>query len=141
MAFLAQHWLAILGVLATLVGTAGLGGMLKTWLDHKRWKRKDTDEVALELVKRLEGRVTKLEGDLERERAACAADLAVHRHRINNQRQMIYSLLHLFEMPATRRRDALTAIRSEIAGMENAEATERAIVSTAPLGPEGRSDD
>ena len=107
--------------------------MLKTWLDHKRGVRKDTDEVALGLVGKLETRVGKLEGDLERERAACAADLSAHRHRINNQRTMIYALLHLFDMPIARRKEAIVRIRTDIAAMELAEATEKAIIVSAPL--------
>ncbi|WP_066795015.1 hypothetical protein [Sphingomonas soli] len=121
------------GIMA-LVGTAGIGGMLKTWLDHSRGKRKQTDDVALALVNRLESRVEKLEGDLEKERARCDAELGVHRHVNKNQRTMIYALLHLFDMPAARRKVALVSIRTELAAMEMAEAQEKAIIAAAPLG-------
>lgn len=126
-------WLTISTLIIGAIGTAGIGGMLKTWLDHLRGKRKQTDEVALSLVQTLESRVGKLEGDLEKERARCDAELGVHRHRLVNQRTIIYSLLHLFDMPATRRKDALTNLRKEIAAMEQAEATEKAIIAAAPF--------
>lgn len=128
--------LTILGALAALLGTAGIGGMLKTLLDHQRGKRKQSDDVAMELVKLLETRVKALESALEIERDRCDAELQVHRHRINNQRTIIYSLLHLFDVPATRRKEMLEGIRQNLAAMEQAEAVEKAIVATAPLKAE-----
>jgi hypothetical protein len=125
--------LTILGVLAALLGTAGLGGVLKTWLDHQRGKRKQSDDVAMALVEKLEARVEKLEGSLEREQERCEAMLGIHRHRINNQRTIIYSLLHLFDMPAARRKAALVIVRADLASMEQAEAVEKGIVAAAPL--------
>lgn len=127
-------WVAVVGLILSAIGTAGIGGMLKTWLDHKRGERKQTDDVAMALVNRLETRVEKLEGDLEKERARCDAELGVHRHMNRNQRAMIYALLHLFDMPAARRKTALVAIRTELAAMELAEAQEKAIIAAAPLG-------
>ncbi len=77
------------------------------------------------LVSRLEGRVEKLEAALEKERDRCDAELKVLRHRINNQRTLIYSLLHLFDVPVAKRKAALDGIRSELATLEQAEALEK----------------
>jgi hypothetical protein len=122
-----------LALLGAILGPAGIGFLLKTWLDHQRGKRKQSDDVAMALVEKLEARVEKLEGSLEREQERCEAMLGVHRHRINNQRTLIYSLLHLFDMPAARRKAALVIVRAELASMEQAEAVEKGIVAAAPL--------
>lgn len=133
-------WLTIAGMVIGAIGTAGIGGMLKTWLDHRRGTRKQSDDVAMELVGKLETRVESLEGKLgeadeamKQERARCDAELGVHRHRINNQRTLIYSLLHLFDVPATRRKAMLANVRAELAAMEQAEAAEKGIIAAAPL--------
>lgn len=72
----------------------------------------------------------RLRAELLRERQRCEAELRVVRHRTRNQRQIIYSLLHLFDVPATRRKEMLSSIRSDLAAIEQAEATESSIVST-----------
>lgn len=72
----------------------------------------------------------RLRGELLRERQRCEAELRVVRHRTRNQRQIIYSLLHLFDIPAARRKEMLASIRADLAALEQAEATESGIVST-----------
>lgn len=129
-------WATVISLVVGVVGTAGLGGMLKTWLDHLRGTRKQSDEVAMALVARLEERVKHLESTRDDERARCEAELRVQGHRINNQRLMIFSLLHLFEVPAARRKPMLDAIRAELAAMETAEAHEKGLLITAPLAAE-----
>lgn len=125
--------LLVVSAVVALIGTAGIGGMLKTWLDHLRGKRKATDDVALALVAKLETRVGKLEGDLDGERDRCEALLGIHRHKIRNQRTIIYALLHLFDMPAAKRKEALIRVRADLAAMEQAEAHESAVIAAAPL--------
>jgi hypothetical protein len=137
-------WPEILGTLPGWITAGGtmtaLGLIIKAQianrkmsLDHLRVKRKATDDVALTLVGRLETRVLKLEGDIEHERDRCEALLGVHRHKIRNQRTIIYALLHLFDMPAARRKEALVRVRADLAVMEQAEAQEGAIIAAAPL--------
>ena len=65
---------AWIGAALGLLGSAGLGGLVKTWLDHKRERRAQSDGVALELVKTLGVRVDQLEDALSEERARCEAD-------------------------------------------------------------------
>lgn len=79
----------------------------------------------------LEARMRK---ELLTERDRCDAELRMLRHRDRNRRQMIYNLLHLFDLPAARRRPILDSIRAELAAIEQAEAAEAAIVATAGLG-------
>lgn len=118
-----QFWL-IVGAVGALIGSAGVGGMLKAWLDHKRGQRAQTDEVALALVRTLTERVDKLEAGQVIERQRCDDELRVLRHRINGWKQLFYSLLHLFDMPAKQRSTALDAVRQEMATLEHTEAAE-----------------
>lgn len=126
-------WLTALTLVLGAVGTAGFGGIIKASLDHKRGVRKQSDDVAMALVNKLDARVDVLEKNLAAERANCEAQLGAHRHRINNLRTTIYSLLHLFDVPSARRKQMLDAIRTDIATMEATEATEKAIIVTAGI--------
>jgi hypothetical protein len=76
----------------------------------------------------------RLRGELLADRVRCEAELRVVRHRTRNQRQIIYSLLRLFDVPATKRKDMLASIRADLAAIEEAEATESAVVSTILAG-------
>lgn len=64
----------------------------------------------------------------------CENELRLVRHRVKGSRQLIYSLLHLFDMPPESRTRALDNIRAELAAMELAEATETGIVMAGPVG-------
>ncbi|MDH4745809.1 hypothetical protein OMP43_17425 [Sphingomonas sp. CBMAI 2297] len=125
-------WAMMVSLVVGMIGSAGFGGVLKTWLDHQRGKRKQSDEVAMAMAARLEERVKHLEASRDDERARCEAELRVQGQRINNQRLMIFSLLHLFEVPAARRKPMLDAIRTELAGMEAAEG----MLIAAPIAAE-----
>jgi hypothetical protein len=90
--------LAILGGLMALVGSAGIGGLLKTWLDHTRAKRKQTDDVSLSMVQEMRERMASVEAAAERDRERageermraerrerlCDAKLSAEHHRVNN---------------------------------------------------------
>jgi hypothetical protein len=130
-------WANIIIAVVGVIGTAGIGGMLKTLLDHKRGVRAQSDGVALALVEKLEARIGKLEDDLDTERKRCEAELGVHRHRLNNQKQIIYALLFVFEMPPERQPEAVKRVREDLARLEQAEATEKAIIASAPLAGVG----
>lgn len=80
--------------------------------------------------KQLDELEEKMRAELRVERDRCDAELRLVKHRERRSRQMIYSLLHLFDLPAARRRETLINIRSELAVIEQAEAAESAIVST-----------
>lgn len=123
----------IIGFLTTLIGGAGIGGILKTWLDHKRASRTQTDEVALTLVARLEGRVATLEKALEMEHARCESQLAVNRHQINNLKSMLDGLLLIWDMPPAKRAKHIENIKARRAELEQLETLEKTLVVTAPL--------
>lgn len=132
-----------------------LGRWLLNWMTGRVERREGRLDQQQERIDRewqaireeLEGRITSLEervhraeGDLADERRRCddklakyEAEVRVERHRSNNQRMMIHSLLHLFDIPAARRKEALANIRGELAAMEHAEATEKGILVAAPI--------
>lgn len=128
------NWLTVLGTLAALVGTAGLGGIIKAWLDHKAVARKQTDDVALGFADRFEARVGKLEAALKEERVRCDAELGVQRHEIRGLWQLIYSLLHLFDVPAAKRKELLAGVRQEIASLQQSAAAEKSMIVAATIG-------
>jgi hypothetical protein len=104
---IAGFWMAVLAFFGVLLRQIG------------PWRKQISD---LEERLRLE---------LLQERRRCEAELRVVRHRTRNQRQIIYSLLHLFDLPATRRKELLASIRADLAALEQAEATESGIVASA----------
>lgn len=129
-------WPAILiAFLTTLIGGAGIGGMFKTWLDHKRGKRAQTDQVALTLVGQLKGRVEALEQALAREHARCEAQLGAQRHQINNLKGMLDALLLVWDMPPAKRNQHIEAIRARRNELERLETMEKLAIVTAPLQP------
>lgn len=126
-----MNWVAIASVIATLIGGAGVAGVLKVWLDHKRGKRKQTDDVSLawaakfeQRAEQAEDRIAKLEDQQAIERQRCDDELRIVRHRIQGWKQLFYSLLHLFDMPQRQRKDTLEAVRKQMAALEQAEAAE-----------------
>ena len=133
-------WVILLGFLTTLVGGAGIGGIFKTWLDYRRGKRTQSDEVALTLVARLEGRVETLEKALEQEHARCESQLAVNRHQINNLKSMLDSLLLVWDMPPAKRSQHIEAIKKRRVELEQLETLEKVAVVTAPLMPAAPSE-
>lgn len=80
--------------------------------------------------KQLDELEARLRKELRDERDRCDAELRVVKHRERRSRHLIYSLLHLFDLPAARRKEMLSSIRAELAALEKAEALESGIVST-----------
>lgn len=76
---------------------------------------------------------TKLRAELRADRAKCERDLGVVKHRERRTRQLLYSTLRLFDQPAARRKPMLDRIYEELATIEQAEALESGIVSTAGI--------
>lgn len=113
-----------IGDAALVIGALSLFGLLIRQIGP--WRRQ-IDEME-----------ERLRTELRAERTRCEAELRVVKHRERASRQMIYSLLHLFDLPAARRKEMLVNIRADLAIIEQAEALESGLVSTAGIGePEG----
>ena len=132
-ATLMPTWLNIIPLLLGGGGLVAIGGILKTWFDHKRGMRKDTDEVAMKLVAQLQERVAAVESSAERERALCDARLAVLRHRLNNISTMFDGLLLLIEAAPDKAASMVEKIKERRALQEAAEAAEKAAVEAAAI--------
>lgn len=126
-------WFYIVSIMGGFVGSAGLGGMLKTWLDHKRGVRKATDEVALSLVTQLTNRIEILEAESARERVLCDAKLGIQRHRINNLSGNFDALLLLIEMAPEKAADMVAKIKERRSQQEQAEAVEKAALAAVAV--------
>ena len=124
-----SHWPSIVTASAGM----GLGGLLKTLLDHRRACRLQTDEVAMSLVQQLTRRVETVEAGAAQERAICDANLAVLRHRVNNLSGSFGSLLLMIEMAPERAREFAARIKEQRAAQEQAEAAEKASVAAAAI--------
>lgn len=128
-AALAEHWPGI----ATAGAGLGIGGLVKTWLDHKRAVRRASDEVAMALVEQLTARVESVEASAAQERALCDANLAVLRHRVNNLSGSFDGLLLFIEMAPERAREFAARIKEKRAAQEQVEAAEKASVAALAL--------
>ena len=129
LAGMAEHWPSIVTAGAGL----GAGGLVKTWLDHKRAARRATDEVAMTLVGRLTQRMESVEANAAQERALCDANLAVLRHRVNNLSGSFDGLLLLIEAAPERAGEFVTRIKERRAEQERTEAAEKANVAAVAL--------
>lgn len=123
-------WLAILTFLGTIIGSAGLGGLFKTWLDYKRGARKQTDDVAISLVQQLTDRITKLEGDQVREREKCDNELRALRHRLNNIDAAFDGVLIAIEAAPDKASEIASRERAERRAHREREAMESAALLT-----------
>jgi hypothetical protein len=126
-------WPLALTLFMGFVGTAGIGGLLKTWLDHLRGKRKQTDDVAMNLVQVLSQRVATVEDQSAQERALCDANLTVLRHRINNLSMSFNGLLLVMELSPDKAGEYVARIKEQRAQQELAEAAEKAAVTAASV--------
>lgn len=66
----------------------------------------------------------RLRNELMENNSRCEAELRIMRHRDRNSRQMIYSMLHIMDMPLEQRGAALDKIRVDLERMEKVEAAE-----------------
>jgi homoserine dehydrogenase len=127
-------WLVVSSMAMGLIGTGGVGYLLKTVLDHKQRIRKQTDEVAMSLVMQQSERITQLEASIERERALCDAKLGVQRHRVNNLSMNFDSMLMIMELAPEKAVDAVRAIKERRAQQDTAEAVEKGAVAAIAAG-------
>lgn len=120
---------AHLPTLATAAGGLGLGGLLKTWLDHKRAARRQTDEVAMGLVGQLRGRIATLEAGAVQERLLCDMRMADLRHRVGNLSTSFDSLIMMAEMAPEHAQAFAVRVKERRAAQEQAEAAEKAAIA------------
>jgi|SRR6187402_124559 len=91
----APAWTALCGA---AMGGGGVGAGLRPVLDYLRGRRRQTDEVAMGLVGRLQARIERLEENQVAERALCDANLSVLRHELKNVQGNFDALLLAIEV-------------------------------------------
>jgi len=79
------------------LGGGGLGAGLRPILDYWKGRRRQTDEVAMGLVEKLQARIERLEESSAAERQLCDAKLSVLRHELKNVQGNFDALLLAIE--------------------------------------------
>jgi hypothetical protein len=120
-------------LIVSLLGTLGVGGLLKTWLDYLRGKRKQTDDMADRVVTLTMGRLKAV----ERHAIICEANLSYTRHKANNLASTIDSMLMLFEVAPERQKEILLKLKDKRERDEKVEAVERASILAAAIAAIG----
>jgi len=92
----------ILPVWAPLCGAAlgggGIGAGVRPILDYLKGRRRQTDEVAMGLVEKLQSRIERLEEAQAAERQLCDAKLSLLRHELRNVQGNFDALLLAIEV-------------------------------------------
>jgi len=127
-------WPAIISIILTIIGSAGVGGLLKTWLDYKRGSRKQTDDVALSLVHQQNARILILEEQQVRERDKCDRELRVLRHQMANVDSAFDGFLMMVEAMPEKAGEIAASIRKQRGEQRQAEAVEKAAAMTGGQG-------
>jgi hypothetical protein len=91
----APAWAALCGA---ALGGGGIGAGLRPILDYLRSRRRQTDEVAIDLVEKLQARIERLEESSAAERQLCDARLSALRHELKNVQGNFDALLLAIEV-------------------------------------------
>lgn len=109
---LAQSWAPFCGA---AIGGGGIGAGIRPILEYWKGRRRQTDEVAMGLVEKLQARIERLEESSAAERALCDAKLAVLRHELRHVQSNFDALLLAIEVAPEKAAEVvakLTARRS-----------------------------
>ncbi len=129
-------WLGIVSVIATILGSIGVGGMLKTWLDYRRSSKVSDDSAAMALIDqqrvaldRANGRIDRLERQAARKDELHELRMAQLRHRLGNMRMIFEVAIHLMKTSSSDRMpEIIEMIEQMRAKHEREEAEETAAI-------------
>jgi hypothetical protein len=96
---------------AAALGGGGIGAGLRPILDYWRGRRRQADEVAMDLVEKLQARIERLEESSAAERQLCDARLSVLRHELNNVHGNFDALLLAIEVAPEKAAEVVTRIK------------------------------
>jgi hypothetical protein len=125
-------WIGYASLIVAALGSIGLGGMLKTWLDYRFRGRKQSDDMATAIVASTTDRLRMA----ERHGRICEANLAYIRHRHNNLSGSYDSLLLFLEVAPEKLAEFLPRIREKRRLDLEGEAAERAALMAQALVPD-----
>ena len=114
----APAWAALCGA---AMGGGGIGAGLRPILDYMRGRRRQTDEVAMGLVEKLQARIERLEESSAAERQLCDAKLSVVRHELKNVQSNFDALLLAIEIAPEKAAEVVAKIKARRSGASNFE--------------------
>ncbi len=94
------------------LGGGGIGAGLRPVLDHLRGQRRQTDEVAMGLVEKLQARIERLEESSAAERQLCDAKLSALRHELRNVQGNFDALLLAIEVAPERAAEVIAKVKA-----------------------------
>lgn len=108
------------GWLAVVMAVIGPAGLVTGWWTHRRASRKQSDTVALALVKEQGERIKTLEARIDAEQKACAAALDVERQARGQLSLCVEMLLTGYELPPAKRGEHIKRVRALLLALERA---------------------
>jgi hypothetical protein len=94
------------------IGGGGIGAGMRPILDYWKGRRRQTDEVAMGLVEKLQTRIERLEEAQEAERQLCDAKLSVLRHELKNVQGNFDALLLAIEVAPERAAEVVARVKA-----------------------------
>ena len=145
-------WLPIITALLGGGLVAAVTALVKVIFEHQRLKRSQTDNVALDLVGKQEGRIDTLERQMKEEREACSRDIArieqqaaddrktnealdqLRRHQVNNSKAAMQMTVDLLEVAPDRLDQVIPRLRERLREHQEIERQDMAAFMAARFG-------
>jgi hypothetical protein len=102
-------WASLCGA---ALGGGGIGAGLRPILDYSRSRRRQTDEVAMGLVEKLQARIERLEEAQAAERQLCDAKLSILRHELRNMQGNFDALLLAIEVAPEKAAEVVAKVKA-----------------------------
>jgi len=102
-------WASLCGA---ALGGGGIGAGVRPILDYWKGRRRQTDEVAMGLVEKLQARIERLEEAQEAERQLCDAKLTVLRHELKNVQGNFDALLLAIEVAPEKAAEVVAKVKA-----------------------------
>lgn len=106
---IAPAWAPLCGA---ALGGGGIGAGIRPVLDYWKNRRRQTDEVAMGLVAKLQTRIERLEEAQEAERQLCDAKLSVLRHELRNVQGNFDALLLAIEIAPEKAAEVVAKLKA-----------------------------
>lgn len=106
---IAPAWAPLCGA---AIGGGGIGAGLRPVLEYWKGRRRQTDEVAMGLVEKLQARIERLEENSAAERQLCDARLSVLRHELRNVQSNFDALLLAIEIAPEKAAEVVAKVKA-----------------------------
>jgi len=102
-------WVPLCGA---ALGGGGIGAGLRPILDYWKGRQRQTDEVAMGLVEKLQTRIDRLEEGQAAERELCDTKLSVLRHELRNVQGNFDALLLAIEVAPEKAAEVIAKVKA-----------------------------